>query len=157
MPSTPTAHDPSAKTGLHLEPAPDFTRSDIAGKTVRLSEYRGKVVLLNFWATWCPPCLDEIPAFSTWQQEYRAEGLQVVGVSMDDDIQPVQRAVIRYHVVYPVVMSDDKLVKLYGGVLGLPLSFIIDPSGRIVARFQGKADLARMKQQLTALLPHQPR
>jgi len=140
--------------GLHLELAPEFTRNDVAGKTVHLSDYRGKVVLLNFWATWCPPCLEEIPAFSAWQQKYGSDGLQVLGVSMDDDSAPVQRAVSKYHVVYPVVMSDESLVDLYGGVLGLPLSFIIDASGRIVARYQGKADLATMEKQLKALLPH---
>jgi cytochrome c biogenesis protein CcmG/thiol:disulfide interchange protein DsbE len=139
--------------GLHLERAPDFTRVDVVGKTVHLSDYRGKVVLLNFWATWCPPCLDEVPAFSAWQQKYGSDGLQVLGVSMDDDSAPVQRAVSKYHVAYPVVMSDESLVDLYGGVLGLPLSFIIDPAGRIVGRYQGKADLAKMEKQLKALLP----
>jgi peroxiredoxin len=134
--------------------APDFSRTDVAGKVIRLSHYRGQVVLLNFWATWCPPCLDEIPAFSGWQQKYGAEGLQVLGVSMDDGPKPVTSAIGKFHVVYPIVMSDEKLVELYGGVLGLPLSFIIDPSGRIVAHFQGKSDLRRMEQQIKALLPH---
>ncbi len=139
--------------GLHLELAPDFSRRDVTGKTVRLSDYRGKVVLLNFWATWCAPCLDEIPTFSSWQQKYGTDRLQVLGVSLDYDSAPVQRAVGKYHVVYPVAMSDEKLVELYGGVLGLPLSFVIDPSGRIVGRYQGKSDLTRMEAQLRALLP----
>ena len=143
----------TSSLGLHPEPAPDFSRRDVAGKTVRLNDYRGKVVLLNFWATWCAPCLDEIPAFSLWQQKYGAAGLQVLGVSMDDDSAPVVRAVGKYHIVYPVVMSDETLVELYGGVLGLPLSFIVDPAGRIVGRYQGKSDLTRMENQLKALLP----
>jgi cytochrome c biogenesis protein CcmG/thiol:disulfide interchange protein DsbE len=154
QPSAPVAREATGNTAPHPDLAPDFTRTDVAGKAVRLSSYRGKVVLLNFWATWCAPCLDEIPAFSRWQQKYGAEGLQVLGVSMDDDPKPVTSAIGKFHVVYPVVMSDEKLVELYGGVLGLPLSFIVDPSGRIVARFQGKSDLKRMEQQLKTLLPH---
>jgi 2-iminobutanoate/2-iminopropanoate deaminase len=136
--------------------APDFTRTDLAGQSVRLSNYRGKVVLLTFWATWCPPCLDEIPAFSGWQQKYGASGLQVLAISMDDSSTPVKSAVGKYHVIYPVVMSDEKLVELYGGVLGLPLNFIIDPSGRIVARHQGKTDLKAMESQIKSLLPGAP-
>jgi reactive intermediate/imine deaminase len=136
--------------------APDFTRTDVAGQSVRLSNYRGKVVLLTFWATWCPPCLDEIPAFSGWQQRYGPSGLQVLAVSMDDSSAPVTSAIGKYHVNYPVVMSDEKLVALYGGVLGLPLNFIIDPSGRIVARYQGKTDLKAMESQIKSLLPGAP-
>jgi cytochrome c biogenesis protein CcmG/thiol:disulfide interchange protein DsbE len=157
LPSASMPGDTPTNLGLRSEPAPDFTRTDVAGHAVRLSDYRGQVVLLNFWATWCAPCLDEIPTFSLWQQKYRAEGLQVLGVSMDDDSAPVQRAIGKYHVVYPVVMSDEKLVALYGGVLGLPLSFVIDPAGRIVARYQGKSDLAHMENQLKALLPRPTR
>jgi peroxiredoxin len=133
--------------------APDFTRTDVAGQSVRLSNYRGKVVLLTFWATWCPPCLDEIPAFSVWQQKYGASGLQVLAISMDESSAPVKSAIGKYHVNYPVVMSDEKLVELYGGVLGLPLNFVIDPSGRIVARHQGKTNLKAMEDQIKSLLP----
>ena len=155
-PVLPSGSMPRASTstyGLHSELAPDFTRPTWRAVSFASASYRGNVVLLNFWATWCAPCLDEIPTFSLWQQKYRSEGLQVLGVSMDDDAAPVRRAIGKYHVVYPVIMSDEKLLELYGGVLGLPLSFIIDPSGRIVGRFQGKADLTRMEAQLKALLP----
>lgn len=154
LPSSPTAGEAAASTGLRYTLAPDFTRTDAAGHAIRLSSYRGKVVLLNFWATWCAPCLAEIPTFSGWQQKYGSEGLQILGVSMDDDSSPVKRAVSKYHVVYPIVMGDENLGELYGGVLGLPLSFIVDPAGRIVARYQGKSDLTRMESQLKALLPH---
>jgi peroxiredoxin len=153
LPSAPMTREATANTAPHSDLAPDFTRTDVRGEAVRLSSYRGKVVLLNFWATWCAPCLDEIPAFSRWQQTYRAEGLQILGVSLDDDSAPVQRAVSKYHVDYPVLMSDEMLVELYGGVLGLPLSYLIDPAGRIVARYQGKSDLSRMEKDLKALLP----
>lgn len=132
--------------------APDFTRPDLSGRTLRLSDYRGKVVLLNFWATWCVPCLTEIPRFSQWQSQYGSRGLQVLGVSMDDDARPAAAAYRRYRLAYPVAMGDAALGELYGGVLGLPLSYIIDPAGRIVARYQGEADLAGMERRIVGLL-----
>lgn len=137
--------------------APDFTRRDLTGRTFRLSDYRGKVVLLNFWATWCEPCLAEIQTFSRWQRKYGADGLQVLGVSMDDDAAVVVEAVDKYAVPYPVAMGDEHVGALYGGVLGLPLSYLIDSSGRIVARYQGEPDLAALESRLTALLPRRRR
>src|SRR5512141_993008 len=96
LPSSPMADHASARAGPVVKPAPDFARTDVSGHGVRLSNFRGKVVLLNFWATWCAPCLDEIPTFSAWQQKYGSDGLQVLGVSMDDGPTPVTRAIGRY-------------------------------------------------------------
>ena len=110
--------------------------------------------MLNFWATWCGPCLEELPQFSTWQQEYGSEGLQIIGVSMDDDVEAVKRLIARRTPAYPIPIGDAKLGELFGGVLGLPLTYLIDPKGRIVARFQGNSDLAKMEAQIKALLPH---
>ena len=111
-------------------------------------------MLLNFWATWCGPCLAEIPRFSGWQKQYGPQGLQVLGISMDDDSAPVKRAIRKYRIAYPVLMGDEHLGELYGGVLGLPLSYIIDPSGHIVGRYQGEADLTQMELRIKELLPH---
>ncbi len=145
---------PSIPAHSKAKTAPDFTRSDLTGKPIHLSSYRGKVVLLNFWATWCEPCLAEIPRFSAWQKKYGAEGLQVLGVSMDDDSAPVQRVYRKYSLAYPVVMGDEHLGNLYGGVLGLPISYLIDPEGRIVVRYQGEPDLTQLEARIKALLPH---
>lgn len=133
--------------------APDFSRRDLFGHPIRLSHYRGNVVLLNFWATWCVPCLAEVPRFSLWQTKYGGRGLRVLGVSMDDDAGPAEAAYRKYRLTYPVTMGDAALGEQYGGVLGLPLSFIIDPSGRIVARYQGETDLAALERRIVALLP----
>ncbi len=141
-----------AKGGAPGEPAPDFTRNDFSGNPLSLGRYRGKIVLLNFWATWCAPCLAEIPRFSLWQQTYGGEGLQVLGVSMDDDSAPVKRTLRKYAIVYPVVMGDAPLGELYGGVLGLPQSYLIDASGRIVARYEGEPDLNQMESRIKELL-----
>ena len=132
--------------------APDFTRTDFSGTPVRLADYRGKLVLLNFWASWCGPCLEEMPRLSAWQRAYAAAGLRVIGVSMDDAAGPAKRLLARQPVDYPVVLGDAKLGETYGGVLGLPLTFLIDRRGHIVARYQGEADLAQMEAKIKSLL-----
>jgi cytochrome c biogenesis protein CcmG, thiol:disulfide interchange protein DsbE len=134
--------------------AADFARNDLSGKPVHLADYHGKIVLLNFWATWCGPCLEEIPAFSRWQQQYGPGGLQVIGVSMDDDEKPVQHFLQKTPLAYPVVMGDTALAKLYGGVLGLPMTYLIDAHGKIVARYLGAADLSAVEAQIKHLLVH---
>jgi cytochrome c biogenesis protein CcmG/thiol:disulfide interchange protein DsbE len=133
-------------------PAPDFTRETQSGKAVHLADYRGRVVLLNFWATWCEPCLAEIPTFARWQQQYGPAGLQILGVSMDDDAQPVQRFLKKNPLGYPVMIGDTTLAKLYGGVLGLPLTYLIDAHGNIAGRYLGETDLQAMEAQIRALL-----
>jgi cytochrome c biogenesis protein CcmG, thiol:disulfide interchange protein DsbE len=132
--------------------APDFSRIDLNHGQVSLAAYRGKVVLLNFWATWCSPCLIEVPHFVAWQQAYGQRGLQVIGISMDDDAQPVRAAYQRYRLNYPVVMGDEKLGEMYGGIFGVPVTFLIDRSGKI--RFMHKSDdrLSRIHSEIEKLL-----
>lgn len=133
--------------------APNFARVDLQRKQVRLADYRGRVVLLNFWATWCAPCLAEVPRFAQWQRRYGGQGaLQVIGVSMDDQEPPVQAAYRKYGLNYPVVMGDESLGELYGGVLGLPITFIIDRQGRIRFKHQGLADLNVVEHEIQQLL-----
>lgn len=127
--------------------------TDLDGRPVALNAYRGKVVLLNFWATWCEPCRKEIPRFIQFQNMYGPEGLQVLGISMDDDSKPVREFRDQYKVNYPIVMGDAKLAESYGGVLGLPISFVIDPQGRIIAKHIGAVDLAKVEAEIRHLLP----
>jgi cytochrome c biogenesis protein CcmG, thiol:disulfide interchange protein DsbE len=142
-----------ALAGDHARVAPDFTRADLTGKSLSLRSYRGKLVLLNFWATWCAPCLTEIPVFAAWQRTYGPGGLQIVGISMDDDSAQVVRVYEKDRLNYPVAMGDAKLGELFGGVLGLPLSYLIDPDGRIVGRYQGEPDLKQLEARIKSLLP----
>jgi thiol-disulfide isomerase/thioredoxin len=134
------------------KPAPEIARTDLAGARISLKSMRGKVVLLNFWATWCAPCLIEMPVFSTWQQQYGPRGLQVIGISMDDDAAPVRKLLVKVKTNYPIAMGDAKVGEQYGGVLGLPLSFLIDKKGVVRARFQGETDLKTIEKHLKGML-----
>jgi cytochrome c biogenesis protein CcmG/thiol:disulfide interchange protein DsbE len=136
--------------------APEFSRSDINGKPLRLSDYRGKIVLLNFWATWCGPCREEMPRFSEWQQSLGPRGLAVIGISMDDDAADVKRFLTQRPVSYRIAMGDAALGETYGGVLGLPTSYLIDRHGKIVAQYQGENVLPKIELKLKALLGNGP-
>ncbi len=146
--SHPLAH----RSTLVNRPAPDFARRDLNGHLLDLAHFRGKVVLLNFWATWCAPCQAEMPVFSRWQSQYGSTGLQVIGISMDDQTAPVGKLLQHMNVTYPVAMGDARLGERYGGVLGLPLTYLIDRRGVVRARFQGETDLPVIESQVRALL-----
>jgi thiol-disulfide isomerase/thioredoxin/rhodanese-related sulfurtransferase len=135
--------------GLVGKPAPGFSRADLDGRIVQLKSFRGKVVLLNFWATWCGPCLVEMPRFVEWQRDIK--GLQVVGVAMDDDAGPVKKARTKYGLNYPVVMGDAALGKLYGGVYGLPVTLVVDTAGVVRFRHRGADDLEELKREVEGL------
>jgi len=145
-------HTAPAADSLLLKQAPSFVRKDLSGRRVNLSAYRGKVVLLNFWATWCAPCQLEMPIFASWQKQYGPRGLRILGVSMDDDESAARKACAKLRVNYPVVMGDERLGTLYGGVLGLPVTYLIDRKGRICAMFQGETDLKEMESRIKELL-----
>jgi cytochrome c biogenesis protein CcmG, thiol:disulfide interchange protein DsbE len=134
------------------KPAPQFVRADLNQQRIDLASYRGKVVLLAFWATWCAPCQTEMPRFIDWQTRYGHAGLQVIGISMDDDSAPVAALTRKRHVNYPIVMGDEQLGTSYGGILGLPVTFLIDRQGNIAARFKGETKLTVMERAAQRLL-----
>jgi cytochrome c biogenesis protein CcmG/thiol:disulfide interchange protein DsbE len=143
---------PGSADSLLNKKAPEFARQAFNGRKLDLAAYRGKVVLLNFWATWCAPCQEEMPVFATWQRQYGAQGLQVVGISMDDAAAPARQLAERLKLDYPVAMGDAPLGELYGGVDGLPFTLLIDKSGTVRAQFLGETDLKSMETRLKALL-----
>jgi peroxiredoxin len=132
--------------------APEFSLPDLSGQTLDLSSYRGKVVLLAFWATWCDPCREEIPHFVELQNKYGDRGLQIIGVSMDDGPEPVRDFYRRFKMNYPVVMGNAKTGELYGGVLGLPIAFLIGRDGRIAAKYIGATDVSVLEKEIVDLL-----
>ena len=114
-------------------PAPDWQLKDLSGKSVKLSDFKGKVVVLNFWATWCPPCQAEIPDFIALQNKFQGKDVAIVGISLDS-LQPTEVAafVKKQGINYPVVMSSDDASAAYGADIGLPITYLIDGQGRIV-------------------------
>ncbi len=141
-----------AASPLLHKAAPEFVRTDLKHRRLDLRAYRGKVVLLNFWATWCAPCQLEMPRFAAWQSQYGPRGLQIIGISMDDDPASARSLVGKLKLNYPVAMGDEKLGQLYGGVMGLPLTFLIDRQGEVDAQFQGEATLDAIEEQFKPLL-----
>ena len=121
--------------------APDFTLPDLNGKAFSLSELEGKVVILDFWATWCPPCVMEIPHFIDLYKEYKGQGLEVVGVSLDrGGVKVVKSFVEKNEMTYPVVIGNQKVAEDYGGIRGIPTTFVINRQGYIVKKFVGYRD-----------------
>ena len=134
------------------QPAPDFSLHALNGNPLSLSEYKGKVVLVNFWATWCDPCRREIPRFVDLQKRYADRGFQIVGISLDDDAKAVPPFYLEYKMNYPVAIGDDKLAESFGNILGLPVNFLIDRDGRIAARHLGEARFPELENEIMALL-----
>lgn len=118
--------------------APDFELKDASGKIVKLSDFRGKVVLLDFWATWCGPCAIEIPWFVDFQRRFKDRGFEVLGISMDDDgWKAISPYITEKKINYRIVLGDDKTGDQYGGVEALPTTFVIDREGRIASAHVG--------------------
>ncbi|HTR36952.1 MAG TPA: TlpA disulfide reductase family protein [Bryobacteraceae bacterium] len=134
----------------------NFTFQDIHGKSVTLSAYKGKVILLDFWATWCPPCRKEIPGYIELYNTYKSRGLVVVGIAMDDadDLPAVKQYAAQIKMDYPVLLGagrEDDLKPAFGE-LPLPTSFVIARDGRICARHDGLTPTEQVKSEITALL-----
>jgi peroxiredoxin len=128
----------SLKAADKRNEAADFTLRDVDGKTVHLSDYRGKVVLLDFWATWCGPCKIEIPWFVELQRKHKDRGFAVLGVAMDEEgWEVVKPFLTRMNVNYRVVIGSDTTAQAYGGVEALPTTFLIDRDGKIAATHVG--------------------
>jgi thiol-disulfide isomerase/thioredoxin len=139
----------------NLPAAPQFSATDINGGFVNTADYKGKVVMVNFWAAWCTPCAAEIPQFIALQKKYQDQGLQVVGVSVDDDPEVLLRFYRKYQMNYPVVPGDLKIADAFGGVLGLPTTFLIGRDSRIHGKHNGATDFSVIEREVVALL-HAP-
>jgi peroxiredoxin len=133
--------------------APDFELKDKDGKQVRLSDYAGKVVLLDFWSTWCGPCKSSIPWFNQLYEKYGPEGFVVLGVSMDEDGWTAVRPFMdKLQIAYPIVMGTKRVAYLYGEVEALPLAFLIDRNQRVAAIHAGAPGKKDFEKIITGLL-----
>jgi peroxiredoxin len=150
--------DADVKSDKDRKPAPAFSLTDARGTPVTLAEYRGKVVLLNFWATWCGPCEVEIPWFIEFEQKYKDRDFAVLGVSFDDDGWKSVRPYIASHKInYRIMIGTEKMSQLYGGVDSLPTTFIVDRQGRIAAQHVGLVDKSDYQNEILKLLDDQKR
>jgi thiol-disulfide isomerase/thioredoxin len=136
--------------------APAFSLTDITGKPLNLSDYKGKVVVLDFWATWCGPCRIEIPGFIELQKRYASQGFTMIGISMDDSPEPVVDFTKELQMNYPVAVGNDRLGELYGGMPGLPTTFMIGRDGRIYAKHVGATDSSVFETEIKQLLAASP-
>lgn len=136
-----------------MHEAPGWTLKDINGKSVKLSDFKGKILILDFWATWCGPCKTEIPAFVELQKKFGGEGVAVVGVSLDDDgPKPVAQFAKSTGITYPIVMSNPKILRDYGNIEAIPTTFIIDRGGKIVSKHVGLVEKETFEKEITGLL-----
>src|ERR1022692_4620584 len=115
-------------------PAPAWKLNDVDGKVVTSGQFKGKVVVLDFWATWCGPCRSEMPGYVGLQKKYAADGLVFVGVSVDDGPEVVRKLIKEHAINYTIVMADDAVVNAFAPIDGYPTTFIIDPTGASGAR-----------------------
>lgn len=143
---------PAATTMDLRKAAPNFALTDSKGGAIKLSEYRGKVILLDFWATWCGGCKVEIPWYMEFQDKYRDRGLAVVGVSMDEDGWKVVKPFLEKNKInYPVVIGNDHLAKLYG-LESMPMTLLIDRGGKIATSHVGMVKKDAFEKEIQILL-----
>lgn len=137
-----------------LKTAPDFALPDTAGRTHSLADYRGKVVFVNFWATWCPPCRAEIPALTRLYNQYKDRGFTIVGVSLDVQGKGVAAPFVRAkQIPYPILLDPrSEVPRSYGGVTGIPTTFVITQDGKIYDRIIGGRDQATFERYIRTLL-----
>jgi thiol-disulfide isomerase/thioredoxin len=133
------------------KPAPELRLDNLEGKSLSLSDFKGKVVFVNFWATWCGPCQDEIPSLIELQNKYASKGFTVVGIAMDEEGKSVVAPFVarelydvhgqKLHINYPILLGSDEASDKFGGILGYPTSFLISRDGQVLMKFQGPPDL----------------
>jgi thiol-disulfide isomerase/thioredoxin len=141
--------DPAAR-----KPAPEFELKDINSAPVKLSDYAGKVVLVNFWATWCGPCRAEMPWFAEFDRAYKDRGFAVLGVSLDEEGWDVVKPYLEEHpdIKYRIMIGTEETAQIYGGVESLPTSFMIDREGRIASIHTGLVSKSTYDKEINELL-----
>ena len=151
--AAPLKEDIVLRADAERQPAPEFALKDANGATVRVADYKGKVLLLNFWATWCVPCKAEMPWFEEFERKYKDRGFAVLGASLDEDGWQVVKPYLDEHKLnYRIILANPEMAQLYGVVDALPTTFVIDAQGRIAAIHTGLVSKATYATQIEQLL-----
>lgn len=133
--------------------APDFTLTDLTGHEVKLSDLRGQVVIVDFWATWCGPCRLETPWLVELRNQYHKQGMEVIGISLDNgDVTAVEQFAKEYQIKYPVAMGTQQVSDAYGSITAIPTTIIIDRQGQIRARHEGMMSFQDLEAAIKKLL-----
>jgi thiol-disulfide isomerase/thioredoxin len=136
-----------------LPSAPNFILKDLKGNKVMLSDFKGKVIILDFWTTWCPPCREEIPHLVDLYAAYRGKGLEVVGIALEPyNLRGVKDFIQRYRVTYPVLIGDNKVSSDYGGIVSIPTTFVITQDAKIYRAYVGYQEKAVFEKDIQTLL-----
>ncbi len=150
---TPAAPAAAATTAASGAPAKlDLTVKDMNGAPVRLADYKGKVIVMNFWATWCGPCQAEIPELIETYNEYKDRGVVVLGISIDDTAETLRAYAPTKKMNYPVLLMQDDVDEAYGPIFGVPITYFIGRDGRISRKHLGPVTKAQVDQEIKALL-----
>ena len=142
-PSAGPGRDAATAAGTEknsVSKAPDFTLKDIHGRALSLSSLKGKVVLINFWATWCPPCKAEMPSMNKLYHDLRAQGFEVIAISTDTSLSTIKDFLAENRLDFPVLFDEDKTVTRQYHVFSMPTTFLVDRNGMIVEKFYGEED-----------------
>lgn len=143
----------AAATTADAKTAPPWELKGLDGETVAFSDFEGKVVLIDFWATWCPPCRKSIPEFVELQKEYGDEGFVIVGISLDRKGAGVVKPFAeKMNINYPIVLGNQKVVAAFGGIRGIPTAFVVNREGEIVHKHVGYAPKSAFEKQIKPLL-----
>ena len=141
-----------SQAGKSLEKAPSFRLRDLEGKEVQLEDYAGRVILLDFWASWCPPCQEEIPGLIKVYREYREKGFVILGISVGEDPSATRGFAKKIGIPYPVLFGDRTVLEAYKGVYFLPTAFLIDRKGNIRERLVGAREAKELEAKILPLL-----